>query len=174
MATGYRVVSARRRDVPQLSSVERAAAALFAETDLPAVHRSRTTGPDELETARAAGRLWVALDPSDAAVGFALAEVLDGAGHLAELDVHPEHGRRGLGRRLLEEVLAWCRNGGLPACTLTTFRHLAWNAPFYAGAGFRALRADELTPGLAAHLEEEARSGLDPSKRVAMRIELGG
>lgn len=171
-ATGHRIVLARPEDLLWLPDVERAAASLFPAEDLAPALRDHTTGSDVLETARAEGRLWVALDGSSRPVGFALAEELDGAGHLVELDVHPDHGRRGLGRRLLAAVLDWCRAENLPACTLTTFSHLAWNAPFYASAGFRILGPDELTPGLAAHLDEEATSGLDPDKRVAMRLDL--
>ncbi|MGH0035774.1 MAG: GNAT family N-acetyltransferase [Myxococcota bacterium] len=170
----YRIATARPEDIARLPAIERAAAALFPEADLAAAHREVTTPLEELDAARVEGRLWVALDPAGEAVGFALAQRLDGAGHLAELDVHPDHGRRGLGRRLLGAVVDWCRAGHLPACTLTTFRHLDWNAPFYASAGFRILTPGELTPGLARHLEAEAREGLDPARRVAMRLDLAG
>ena len=55
--------------------------------------------------------------------------------------------------------------------TLTTFRDVPWNGPFYAGLGFRAV--DELTPGLAAVRDHEKAIGDDDfGPRIAMRKEL--
>lgn len=56
--------------------------------------------------------------------------------------------------------------------TLTTFRDVPWNAPFYARAGFRELAAAELSPELAELVREEAARGLDPERRVVMRCPL--
>ena len=50
-------------------------------------------------------------------------------------------------------VVAWARTRRLPAVTLTTFRHLPWNAPFYQRLGFRILSSHERTPGLAEVLQ---------------------
>lgn len=44
--------------------------------------------------------------------------------------------------------------------------------PFYQRLGFRILNEDELTPGLAARVREEALRGLPRELRVAMRLEL--
>lgn len=173
-APAYRIVAARAEDVERLPAIERAAAALFPEEDLPEAQRDSSTDVGDFERARREARLWVALDARERPVGFALLDELDGVGHLEELDVHPDHGRQGLGRRLLEAALDGCRARGHAACTLTTFAHLAWNAPFYVSAGFRVLGREELSPGLAACLEAEARQGLDPTRRVAMRRELVG
>ena len=46
----------------------------------------------------------------------------------------------------------------MPAVTLTTFRDVPWNAPYYERLGFRTLAADEITPGLAAIRAHEADS----------------
>jgi hypothetical protein len=53
--------------------------------------------------------------------------------------------------------------------TLTTFRDPPWNMPFYASLGFVALSPDTIGATLAAIVREEARRGLDPALRVAMR-----
>jgi len=50
-------------------------------------------------------------------VGFALVEILDGAAHLEEIDVHPAHGRRGLGSALVRAVCEWARQSELSAVT---------------------------------------------------------
>ena len=67
---------------------------------------------------------------------------------------------------------AWARGAGHRAVTLTTFRDIPWNAPFYESAGFRPLGAPEVGPGLAAIVRDEAARGLDPGQRLAMRREL--
>jgi hypothetical protein len=56
--------------------------------------------------------------------------------------------------------------------TLTTFRHVPFNAPFYARRGFAEIPAHEQGPELVAQLADEARRGLDPARRVAMRLRL--
>lgn len=165
----YRIALADAEHVPDLPAIERAAAGLFPDEDLPASRRGDTTPVATFRAARAAGRLWVALDASGKPVGFAMARLVDGTAHLQELDVHPEHGRRGLGTRLVGSVTAWARVSGLPSVTLTTFGHLAWNAPFYERLGFRMLSESDLGPELAAILRKEAADGL--RRRVAMRRE---
>jgi len=115
-----------------------------------------------------AGLLWVAV--SDARpVGFAHAKLLEaGRAHLDELDVHPDHGRRGVGRRLVGAVCDWAAASSLDAVTLSTFRAPPWNAPFYASMGFRVLADHELTPALRRVVAQETRRGLDPTQRVVM------
>jgi ribosomal protein S18 acetylase RimI-like enzyme len=97
--------------------------------------------------------------------------MVDGEGHLDELAVTPAHGRRGVGRALVDEVLAWSAARGLPSVTLTTFRDVPWNGPYYEKLGFEAVT--ELTPALQTLLDQgERRWGLDPSLRVVMRRSL--
>lgn len=58
---------------------------------------------------------------------------------------------------------------GLPALTLSTFRTVPWNAPYYRRLGFREVEAAQITAGLRAVLDAEVAFGLDPSTRVCMR-----
>jgi GNAT superfamily N-acetyltransferase len=112
--------------------------------------------------------VWVAL-AGDVPVGFAHVEVLEaGNAHLKEIDVLPEHGRRGLGARLVGAVCNWARDAGFDAVTLTTFREVPFNMPFYAKMGFAEITADEWSDKLRMILANEAERGLDPAKRVAM------
>ena len=170
--TGPNIVVAEASHVPQLPAIELAAAVLFPAADLPEELRNDTTPLDEFRAAQRDGRLWVALSTAGEPVGLALVGFVDGLPHLEELDVHPEHGRQGIGTALVRAVQAWARDTGSPAITLTTFSHLRWNGPFYQRMGFRALADDELTPGLEEILCEEAEQGLDPAKRIAMRCEV--
>jgi GNAT superfamily N-acetyltransferase len=168
----YALRAARPRDLPTLRAVETAAVRLFAEVGLAKIAEDEPTDPDVLEAARAAGRLWVA-DREGEAVGFALVELLDGTPHLLELDVAPDHARHGLGTRLVHFVAAWARRRGHDALTLTTFRDVPWNGPFYEKLGFCALDEAALPPGLAARRARERALGIDVAPRVAMRLPLG-
>jgi GNAT superfamily N-acetyltransferase len=168
MTPVYLITTARSRDLAALPSIELAAASLFdghVPSSIPMVISSEA----ELALAQTQSLLWVAL-ADDAVVGFAHVKMLEpSVAHLEELDVHPAHGRQGLGRRLVMAVCDWAAGAGHEAVTLTTFRDPPWNMPFYASLGFVALSPDTIGATLAAIVREEARRGLDPALRVAMR-----
>jgi ribosomal protein S18 acetylase RimI-like enzyme len=111
----------------------------------------------------------VAADVNDRPVGFALADEIGGNAHLDELDVCPAHGQRGLGTALVEVVCHWAKASGYRAITLTTLRHIPWNAPWYQRLGFRVLEEHELSAALHQLLQEEIQRGLPADQRVAMR-----
>lgn len=145
---------------------------MFAGLDLVQDSEDHTVPIEELARAQKAGHLWVATGRHGQPVGFALIAVVDGLAHIEELDVHPDHGRRGLGTALVERVCEWAKSEGFAAITLSTFRDVPWNAPFYTRLGFRIVTEDELTEGLLQLREAEADQGLPISKRVVMRREL--
>jgi GNAT superfamily N-acetyltransferase len=168
MQPNYQIKGARRRDVHLLPAIELAAASLL-EGHAPAAVLRATTSVREFRAAQRAGRLWVALS-GETPVGFALAEVLSSQeAHLKEVDVHPTHGQRGLGTRLVAAMCTWAARTGYPAVTLTTFRDVPWNMPFYLRRGFEVVPACELTTELLHVVEDETRRGLDPMRRVVMR-----
>jgi hypothetical protein len=53
--------------------------------------------------------------------------------------------------------------------TLSTFRDVPWNMPFYERAGFDVVPSNALSPALASIVDDEARRGLDMHRRVVMR-----
>jgi GNAT superfamily N-acetyltransferase len=110
---------------------------------------------------------------------YVIVDVLDrpgpgpgGAAHVEQVSVDPAYAGRGWGRRLLDHVADNARRHGLVAVTLTTFRDVPWNAPYYERCGFRALSEDELGPDLRRLRAAEAAHGLDPALRVCMRRDL--
>ena len=158
---------ATQRDLAQVVGVELEAGQLFH-----AVGMSEVAGHEPAEadfrTAIEAERLWVAqLD--EEVVGFIMAEVLDGNAHVAQVSVAPRHGRNGIGRSLVVLVEAWGRHAGSPATTLTTFRDVPWNGPYYARLGYREMEPGAIGPELAAAMEHEAAiPGIDATRRCAM------
>jgi GNAT superfamily N-acetyltransferase len=168
----YCIRQARRQELPALTQIERDAAIRFKPFGLAELFAVIVTPPEILEEAHAAGHVWVVVGEDDVPVGFAVASVIDGVAHLDELDVHPSHGRRGLGTALVETVCQWASAAGFPAMTLSTLRDIPWNAPFYERLGFRILAPEELTPGLQGLVEMETDYGLPTQGRVIMRREL--
>ena len=168
MSTDYVVRLADPEHVDHLPDIERAAATRFGDS-LPESVLSHVTPVDDLAAAQQAGLLWVALEPAGAPVGFAVASICGQRVHLDELDVLPEHGRQGVGSALLEAVEDYALKSDCTEITLTTFRDVPWNAPFYAREGFEALPEQELDAELVRRLSAEASMGLECSRRVAMR-----
>ena len=164
----YKIIAARPNDLALLPAIELAAARLLAG-QAPESVLNETSSQEVLKCAQSRGRLFVAL-ADDVPVGFAHVDVLEpGVAHLTEIDVHPEHGRRGLGTRLVMEVCDWSATGRYDSVTLTTFRDVPWNMPFYARLGFEIVPSSALSPALRSVVQDETRRGLDPSRRVVMR-----
>ncbi|MEU4804464.1 GNAT family N-acetyltransferase [Actinosynnema sp. NPDC023587] len=158
---------ARPDEFPLLQRIEDASGAPFRDFGMPEIADDDHLPLDEL----ARSHVWVAADPGPVA-WIAVVE-LDGHAHVEQVSVHPDHARRGIGARLLDHVQEWAAGRGLAGLTLTTFRDIPWNAPYYERLGFREVA--ELSPALAAVVAEEARRGLDPVKRVCLhrRIDNG-
>jgi GNAT superfamily N-acetyltransferase len=168
VSTLYTIALARQRDLSALPAIELAAARLL-EGHAPESVLTETTSHEELRDAQRLGRLWVAL-LDDQPRGFAHVKILEmGHAHLAETDVHPDHGRRGLGTQLVMAVCAWAARQGYESVTLTTFRDVAFNMPFYESLGFAVIPDLVVSPALRAIVNDEMRRGLDPSNRVVMR-----
>jgi GNAT superfamily N-acetyltransferase len=170
----YSVRLAAAADIPHLNAIEIAAAQAFRLTPHAFVADFPPVPLAELEAAQSAGRLWVGADPADAPVAFAIVQIIDDAAHIHELDVHPEHARRGLGAQLIAAVCTWAAAAGYPAVTLSTFSDVPWNAPYYARLGFEQLDETELGPELRAIRAAEEAHGLPPAQRVCMRLSLAG
>jgi GNAT superfamily N-acetyltransferase len=151
-------------ELERLREVEVSAGRCFADVGMPEIAADAPPGLAELRRYLAAGRLLVVGEP---VMGYVIWDLVDGAAHVEQVSVHADAARRGLGRALIDRVQVV---SGL-AVTLTTFRDVAWNAPYYRRIGFRELSPDEVTPGLARVRAHEAEHGLDRWPRVCMRRE---
>jgi GNAT superfamily N-acetyltransferase len=163
---------AGRGDLHQLPLLERRAAQRFEAAGYASLIAGVPPSIETLERRQLLGRVWVAADRRDRAVGFATASLVDGVAHLDDLHVDPDHGDRGLGTRLIEAVCLWAWREASTAVTLSTLRDVPWNEPFYTRRGFRTLRRKELSAGLKAQRTLERRAGLPVGKRVMMVREL--
>jgi N-acetylglutamate synthase-like GNAT family acetyltransferase len=70
---------------------------------------------------------------------------------------------------LIEAAQQFAIDHGIKALTLTTFRNVPWNEPYYRRLGFVTLDSTELNPRLKAILRSEGQAGMPIAQRCAMR-----
>jgi predicted N-acetyltransferase YhbS len=88
--------------------------------------------------------------------------------YLDQVSVAPDHGKQGIGRALVLRVITETERRRLPHLSLSTFRDLPWNAPFYASLGFKELARDKMEPYML-EIEEAQQAVMDVTKRCFMR-----
>lgn len=143
-------------DLESIQGVERRASTRFLgweqATGWPASRWQRVCSRRALKRYLVEGMLWVtemALPESgeNSIVGFVAVSLrtFDGKQgvYLEEIDVVPEHGRRGLGSAMLANVCRWAKARDYTCLGLHTFRTIPWNAPWYERHGFKP--AEELS-----------------------------
>ena len=171
----HEVGPADPHEAARCPEIEARAAIRFDPEDLPPGVAGQVNEVETLVAAQREGRLLVArVDDGQTLVGFALLEEHGDEAHLEELDVLPEYGGVGIGRDLLEAACAWARIKGFASITLSTFRDVPWNGPFYARAGFEEIPREAWSASLVAAAAAEVEAGLDPARRIMMRRRLDG
>lgn len=156
-------------DLDDIIRADIAASALFAPTGL----LSPEALDDHVEKQALlasidADQLDVAELPGDGVVGFSQFTKIDDDIYLQQISVDPAFGRRGIGRLLMARLDDRAEDSGAAQITLSTFRDLAWNGPFYASLGFAELSRREYAPYMTA-IEASQAPFMDISKRIFMR-----
>jgi GNAT superfamily N-acetyltransferase len=169
----FRIRPARPDEVTRVREIEDEAGTMFSGLGLMDSALDASCPLDDVVRLIALGQVWVACrEDDDFPVGMAITSVQDDAVYIEEMDVVPAYGRRGLGGRMLARVCDWAQAHGYTAVTLSTFRDVEWNGPFYRKHGFRDLSPDAWTPRMRAIREREAQHGLLTEARVFMRREI--
>jgi ribosomal protein S18 acetylase RimI-like enzyme len=164
--------AAQPADAELLPEIERSAGQAFLDVPgLAWIAEDEVQPPARHLELIAGGHSWVATD-GKALVGFLSAERLDDTLHVWELAVAHGFQGRGIGRALLAHAIDVARRRKLAAVTLTTFRDVRWNEPFYRKLGFRTLDAGTTPARLQAILDRESASGLPRDRRCAMLLAL--
>lgn len=169
MNDDIRIRLARIDDLPVIREIEAAAGKLFLESEFPSIAEDEPMSIETLWVYQSQSQLRVAVDKEDKPIGFAVTAIIDGQLHLHELSIHTIYGRRGIGKRLIMAACELAKVQGSPAVTLSTFRDIPWNAPYYGRLGFRILQEAELTEGLRQLRMIEAEKGLPIESRVCIR-----
>ena len=172
LKSGYQIRLARVAEIPLLSHIEKSAAGLFLDTPYSFLVNHDPLPLDFVQQRFQAGQVWVAVNQQDAVVGYAITCEVDNTLYLQQIDVTPEHGHRGIGSALVDTVCAWAKDQGYRVISLSTFRDIPWNAPFYSKLGFHALDESELTTGFQQIRLKELEAGLPISERVIMHCVL--
>ena len=170
---GYSISGVAADEIPDLIAIDLAASQLFAGTGLlPDAELLDHVPAEVFEAAMPGGHVFVARDRKGAPAGFVLTSLRGDTLYLDQISVHPDHGRRGLGAALIRRVFQDGADRGLKTVTLSTFRDLPWNAPFYRTLGFRELPRRQMTDWM---LEIEGRQAevMDVTKRCFMRRKAG-
>ena len=162
-----RIRLAADNDIASIVEVEKSADEAFLATEHAGAPNSPPTDLRAYRRLVGSQSVWVA-ELDGRLVGSGVAERAPDALHVLELAVRMAYQRRGIGRRLMLAVIRAARASGCPAVTLTTFRNVIFNAPFYRTLGFEISEAP--SPRLQAILAEEAAHGW--RDRCAMRLEI--
>lgn len=169
---GWSIGLARLQEAAAVAEVERAAALQFAAQGLPEIAAAEPTPEPLLRAAAQDGRLLLLRDPAEEIAGFALCDEKDGTTYLAELSLHPRAQGRRRGSVLIEAVAAWGRSRGRGWLTLSTFRDVPWNGPYYRRLGFAPMPAEAVGPELRAVRDREIANGLEGARREFLRRRL--
>lgn len=168
----FRLRPAREADIPAMRAAEQKAGELFRTVGYDFCADGPNRDPEEHLRVIAAGVTFVAETPSGEVAGFAMFEPMDGEAHLLEIDVVPDCQRKGLARRLIAAGEEWALAKGFDGMTLTTYRDVPWNAPFYRRLGFVQFEPGAEREGLLETIAKEAAWGFALRPRIAMRKQL--
>jgi GNAT superfamily N-acetyltransferase len=171
LPAGYAIRPRRPGDDDALVRIENAANRLLAGHGYPELAEHGIPDVAYLAGVIGDGDVFVAATADDAPVGYAIAQAVGRRLHLRELSVDPAHGRRGLGSALVRRVVERARAGGFTGVSLTTFRDVPFNAPFYAGLGFVLVPFEVAEARLCETLHRELPDGVDPADRVIMTLD---
>jgi len=168
----YTIRPATPHDIPQLVLIEQAGNELFGPTGLiPPEHMDDHVSIEWHQDAIEAQMSTVVANADDHPVGFTLTSQRPPDLYLDEIAVHPDHGRQGLGGALLQHVLHAAKEAGERSVSLSTFRKVPWNAPFYAKHGFKPLPEKKWTHWMHDLNTRQAET-LDVTKRCFMRYQI--
>jgi N-acetylglutamate synthase-like GNAT family acetyltransferase len=156
---------ARLEDVETMRDIERDAGAIFAEISMSDVAQDGPLPRERTSEYVQNKRAWI-VEVDGRSAGYALADEVDGCGHLEQVSIRPEYDRRGIGTHSHREGRGMGARCGL---SRTDPEHLSRRSRM----GFRTLSEDELTPGLRALRAHEADHGLNTQLRQFMRLDLG-
>ena len=165
-----RARKATERDAPLLTEVEQSGGLAFrADQELAWLADGENISPERYREIISDGWSWVAEDDHAELIAFIAATREGDELHIWEFDVRLDRQRRGIGRRLMQRFIAVATEAGIHAITLTTFRDVPWNGPFYLSVGFEQIASERLDARLTAVLAAEFRKGLPAARRWAMR-----
>lgn len=161
----HAVRHARAADLRHIGAIEDSGDALFVEYFGEPIGGASATGAERVDVP---GFLLVTGQPP---VGFAHVVVLDGYAHLEQVSVRASALRQGIGTSLVRAAMGEACAEGYLALSLSTYRDVPWNGPFYRSLGF--VEVDDPLQFQRRLREHEQMLGLDRhGVRVVMSVAL--
>lgn len=155
---------ARPDEIDTIRGLERASAQRFIG-QMDALAADEPSPATVLAARIVGGGLMVAVEDHVIA-GFAMFRPVEDRLYVEQIDVLPAFAGRRIGAALLDAVTDRTRTAGLAGLSLSTFREIPWNAPYYRRLAFLDVAA--LTPAMAAIRAGHLARGLDEDARVFM------
>ncbi len=169
----FTIRRARASDAPFFPGIELSSGEAFRSVPgLEWVANDTVISVEDATRRIASGSTWVAMDPDGTPRGFLSAERYGEELHIWQASVAAAMQRVGIGRALFARAIEEARDSGLAALTLSTFRDVPWNAPFYQTLGFEIVEPGDVSARLRDILVVEAARGLPAERRCAMRLKL--
>lgn len=156
-------------DFVTIQKIERAAGQAFRTIGMDSVADDDPVSASAFEGFLTRDGAWVTVADDDSVVAYLLIELLDAAMYVEQVTVHPRSARQGLGAGLLDVASERAADNNLAAVTLTTFRDVPWNAPYYVRLGFAVTTEGQWGSALQHKVATEATKGLDKWPRVVMQ-----
>ncbi|MTC57901.1 MULTISPECIES: GNAT family N-acetyltransferase [Providencia] len=167
----YTIRLANQTDAQCLPAVEESAGQTFAgHPKFDWITHSDVQPVDNHIECIAQGMEWLAVDQHDKPVGFIMAQRLADSLHIVELSVCQSAQGQGLGKKLINQIISFAKIQQISQVTLTTFREVAWNAPYYQRLGFSIIEPAQLTEPLQEILQHEIDAGFQAIDRCAMQL----
>lgn len=177
MSGPARIRTARADEWALLAPIEQASGTIFRHSAAPELERDATVPDEAAQRYTSQGRVLFAIDPhraDDHVIGFVAwhAEADPTCLGVAQISVHPDFGRQGVGTVLMRQVIETAISRGFRAITLNTQRNVPWNEPWYRTFGFVSVEPDDWAPWMAKVARAQAAEGLDWSTRTWMRLDI--
>ena len=145
------------KDIPVLQALEAVAAQRFLTiSELAILAHSEVTDSQVHQQSIAQELAWLVEDIRGGVLGFCYAQQLADSLYLAEISTHPDARGMGVGRMLVKHTRQMAAQRGLSGVTLTTYRDVPWNAPWYQRQGFITLEPSLLGSELSDIVQRQA------------------
>jgi predicted N-acetyltransferase YhbS len=159
-------------DAQAIRTIEFEAGQRFASVGMAGIADAPPMELDIVNRKIDAQQIVVAVAADGSCVGFVMFEPQPTRFYVQELDVLSSHAGQRIGAALIEQVAHRARAQQITQLTLSTYREVPWNAPYYRRLGFRDIEEADLDAVLIARRDAHIARGLDESKRVFMRRDL--
>lgn len=164
----------RAAELSELSLIECEADRRYIDSPFPELAGTEGLPLDVAARLHAEGRLLVAA-AKDHVVGFLGWCVEQDPAYfgISQVSVRPEHGRRGIGTRLMKVAIDLARAGDHHWVVLNTQLDVPWNEPWYRRLGFEVVPSTEWPAWMRQCVDDQKADGISWDRRVWMRLAVG-